>query len=95
MQSNASILNEDKMAKVLTEIHIVEASFTPMQLMGDSAMQYAVDHYTAVFESNNTNGEQFRESLQFYSRHPRQLDKIYERVIENLNKQQIEANNKK
>ena len=81
------------MVAVLTDVHLTEAAPVPMQLIGDSALQFVADHYQWVFEKNQVTEEQFRASMKFYVEHPKQLDKIYEKVIDNLSKMQSQIKN--
>ncbi len=83
-------LGDAQMASLLTEIHLVEASVTPMLLQGDSATQYIVNNYNYLFQKYNTDQKGFRETMDYYVRHPKEMDKVYELVMENLSKMQSE-----
>lgn len=78
------------MVDLLTEIHLVEGSVTPLLLQGDSATQYVLNNYNYLFTKYNTNDKEFKEALDYYIRHPKEMDKIYEKVVENLSKMQSE-----
>lgn len=92
-QASANIIPENNMVAVLTDIHIAEAVPVPMQLIGDSALQFLADHYQYVFEKNHVTQEAFRNSMKYYVEHPKQLDKIYEKVIDNISKMQSKIKN--
>lgn len=81
------------MISLLTEVLLVEGSVTPMLLEGDSATQYVLNNYEYLFKKYNTTNKDFKESTSYYVQHPKQLEKIYEKVIENLSKMQSEIKN--
>ena len=81
------------MTALLTEIHLVEGSVIPMLLEGDSANQYIINNYEYLFKKYNTTNIEFKETMGYYVRNPKQFDKVYEQVIENLSKMQSEIKN--
>ena len=81
------------MVALLTEIHLVEGAVTPMLLQGDSATQFILNNYNYLFTKYKTNTKEFQETMEYYVRHPKELDKVYEEVLENLSKMQSEIKN--
>lgn len=75
-----NLIQEDKMAKIMTELSIREAAIninptTP----SDSVL--SID----VFTENNIKPEQYDSSLSYYAKNPEQLKRITEKVLESLN----------
>jgi hypothetical protein len=85
-----NLIGDAKMVDLLTEIHLVEGSVTPMLLQSDSATQYVMNNYNFLFKKYNTDQDKFKETMHYYVQHPKELDKVYEQVIENLSKMQSE-----
>lgn len=91
-----NILPIEKMADVLLDVHLLEASLnitvfdtnTPPQT-DNTAKSFD------VFKKNKTDKQQFDESLKFYTHKPEMLNKIYDLVLNNLSKMQAEVGNKK
>lgn len=83
-------IGNDKMVSLLTEIHLVEGSITPMLLYGDSATQFILNNYDFLLSKYKTTQPDFRESMNYYVQHPKEMDKIYEKVVERLSKMQSE-----
>jgi len=81
------------MIALLTELHLVEGASTTMMLQRDSLTQFILNNYEYLFKKYGTSYTYFKESMNYYTQHPRQLDKIYEKVVENLNKMQSEIKN--
>jgi hypothetical protein len=92
-----TVLSKEKMAEVLTDIHLLEAMMntnvqTPDKASSANApIQPAVD----VLKKNNISKKQYDESFDFYTKHPELLSEIYQLVLNNLSKMQAEAMNKK
>lgn len=81
------VLPEDKMAAILTDVHLIEGAKTGRKIMGDTL--FIETYYAKVFSKHNTNLEDFNTSFEYYSRNPKIMNGIYERVVENLNKMEI------
>lgn len=72
------ILSHDEMVNVLLDVHIAEAS---MKILDSRAKRIEKqEYYNMVFEKHNTTKEQFDKSLDWYSRHPKNLIAIYDDV---------------
>ena len=87
------ILPKEQIVNILTDVHLAEAALTYKSAKSDSAMQLAVDYYNYIYQSRHVTKKQFDESLDFYTKHPELLEKIYEEVINELSKKQAEAVN--
>ncbi len=91
----ADVLPKEKMTKVLSDIHEVESliQFSALE-RNDSTKAVAYGYYKHVFQKNNVTPEQFHRSFNFYSDHLDLLDKIYEEVMIDLTKKQVEVSNR-
>ena len=88
----AGILPKEQMVSVLTDVHLAEAALT-LNTKNDSAALVAAGYYNFIYQSHRITKKQFDESLDFYTKHPELLEKIYEEVINELSKKQAEAVN--
>jgi len=88
-----TILSQEKMAEVLVDIHLLEAS---MNVNINPAMIASVDQQvgTDVFKIHNINKQQYDESFIYYSQKPKQLQEVYQLVLNNLSKMQAEVMSK-
>ena len=98
----ADVLPKEKMAEVLTDIHIAEAvgqnARTPsfsgeanLKTLPDSASAVPIDigiSFQKIFEKNKITKEQYEKSLSFYIDHPELLNEVYEKVLNELSKMQ-------
>ena len=85
----SGILPQEKMAAVLTDIHIAEAEAN-LGAPPDSALKTPISFHK-IFEKDSVSKKQYEESLSFYVDHPELLDSIYTHVLNQLDKMQGEA----
>lgn len=83
-----NILPKDTMVAVLTDMHIIEGAKTGRDIMGDSLK--ADIYFAKLYHKHGTTKARFDSSFSFYSRHPEVMDEMYDRVIERLNKIQLQ-----
>lgn len=91
----ANILQKQKMAEVMLDINLLEAT---MSLNITNVDKVSVGNPTPdfnVLKKNNISKKQFDESFYFYSQHPDLLNEIYQIVLNDLSKMQAQVVNKK
>ncbi len=83
-------LSEEKMADILTDIHIAESRVTRLQLKSlDSSILIFDKLKQEVWKKNKVDTLVYRTSYSFYMTHPQYMTRIYENV-----KKQIEQREK-
>lgn len=83
-------LSEEKMADILTDIHIAESRVTRLQLKSlDSSILIFDKLKQEVWKKNKVDTLVYRNSYSFYMTHPQYMTRIYENV-----KKQIEQREK-
>lgn len=79
------MLNQAEFTVVLKEIHLAESTF---EIEKNSHIEQAGENlsnsYKAIFEAHQIKEEDFQATLDYYSRHPKELEIIYDKVIEQL-----------
>lgn len=88
------IIPQEKMAQVLTDIHLAEAYVTS-GLQNDSSEIKGPDYYPFIFKKYGIDEKTFRESFDFYLLHPKLLDKVYQDVMDEMAKKEAEAGKSK
>lgn len=81
-----NILSKEKMAQVITDIHIAEAEAN-LKTLPDSTSKQPIG-FQPIFEADSITKEQYEESLSFYIEHPKLLNEVYEDVLNELSKRQ-------
>lgn len=85
------ILSKEKMAEVMVDIHLLEATMNMNIAATDKASPTAVD----VFKKHDITKEQYQESFVFYTEHPEVFTEVYQLVLNDLSKMQAEVSNGK
>jgi hypothetical protein len=88
------VLNESKMANVLTEMHKTDATMNEKGLTYGRYYEKA-PYYSFILKKYNITQAQFDSSLVWYSKNPRVFSNIYDKVLVNLTGLQKEVKNGK
>ena len=85
----ADILDEQAMEDILYRLKIAEALYqrTP-KLQADKEQKRAAVQYHAVYEAFDISEDEFLTSFRWYSRNPRVLVAIYDRILNRLSEEQ-------
>jgi len=84
-------LSEEKMATILTDVHIAESRVTRLQLKSlDSSILIFDQLKKQIWEKNKVDTVTYRNSYNYYMTHPEYMSRIYENVAK-----KIEAREKK
>lgn len=76
-------LNKDKFAEVLLDVHLSESmSNERSRLMLDTIKNDVL--YISVLEKHGITEEQMLSSILYYSRHPREYDKVYSEILSRI-----------
>lgn len=81
------IIAPDKMVLILTDVHLTEGAKTGRQVMGDTLR--VETYYQKVFNKYGTSLAQFNKSFAYYTKHPDEMNTIYEQVVESLNRIEV------
>jgi len=82
------IIPVEKMAVILADIHLAQAGVN-FPAKRDTIIRAA--NYSMVFHIHSTDTAQVEKSLTFYKQHPVLMNRIYDRVIEELSRIQAES----
>jgi hypothetical protein len=78
------ILKADNMVSLLTDVHLVDGSLYSVPQQPDTLYKVGLNKYLNVFKLHHTDSLQFRNSMQYYSMHPDEMEEIYTQVTQNL-----------
>ncbi|QNL20814.1 DUF4296 domain-containing protein [Hyphobacterium sp. CCMP332] len=79
------IIEKSKMTNILVDIHIAEAKVNQAKLPMDSALSYYKYLESNIYEKYEIDSAQFNSSMHYYAENIKELDKIYETVLDSLN----------
>jgi len=86
-----NILSKEKMAQVITDIHLAEAQAS-LRSLPDTTSKGSIS-FQKIFDKDSISKQQYEESLSFYIEHPEMLDSVYAQVLNELSKMQGQAAN--
>lgn len=82
------IITRDSMVSALVDMHLIEGAKVGQKVMGDTVKINT--YYAKMYTKYGVTKEQYQKSFNFYSEHPEAMNKMYQEVIERLNKIQQE-----
>ena len=88
---SVKIIPEDKMVSLLMDMHLTEAVLTKDGRAPDQKADLALSYYPSVLEKYNVTRAQVDSSVHWYTRHPKIYNRIYEKVVANLEKKLADA----
>ncbi len=88
-----TILPKQKMAEVMLDIHLLEATMNLNSTAADKVPPGNPTPNFDVLKKNNISKKQYDESFDFYSQHPALLNEVYDLVLNDLSKMQAQVLN--
>ena len=82
---NDLYLPKDKMINILIEIHLLEEKVNQLNYSEDSLRNIYELFEKEIFKNYSVSDEEYRKSFSYYFFDPKQLDEIYQSVIDSLN----------
>jgi len=79
----SNTLKREKFIRVLTDMHIGESMFLEKNRIKVDSLQ-SKSIYLSVLKKHNVTEKQMEETVLYYSRHPRDYDKIYTEVVSRM-----------
>jgi hypothetical protein len=78
------ILQPEALVALLADVQLAEAQALASDAVSDTVRMELIDNYAYIFALHRTDAATFRESMEWYQRHPRLLHDVYEQVHERL-----------
>ena len=88
------VISQNRFVDLLVDIHFYEGVFISIEDMASYQRDInhdTVDYYQGIFEKHGVTREQFKKSFNYYSYNPSQFERLYNRVIDELNRRMSEA----
>jgi hypothetical protein len=86
----ASLLSKEQMKALLTGLHLLEARVDASHLSGDSARALYLTQQRDLFWQFETTDSVFQRSYRYYGVHGKDLDEIYQGVLDSLGSKERE-----
>jgi hypothetical protein len=82
----ADIMQPDSMASLLTDVHILQASLQLGLVRHDSIIP-APAAFAELWKKHHITQKDYNRYVDYYTRHPRLLDSVYEKVLINVSEE--------
>jgi hypothetical protein len=86
LQKPDSLISRTQMIRILTDVHLTEAALVYMKTKGETSKNLTDDYYNAVFSKYKISRKNFESNFDYYKRDQEDLIKMYDEVINNLEK---------
>lgn len=83
-------IREEKMAKILVDVHVAESVMQELQNEGKKDSIGKV-YYSRIFKIHKVTASEFDRSLKLYQKDPSKMESLYKEVLTELEKQDTEA----
>lgn len=84
-------LDMKKLVEVLVDIHLAEAAMQNLTISVKDSI--ATRYYQQIYTIHGVKEEDFDSAFTFVKQRPKLMAKVYERVVEELNKKKIKSDN--
>lgn len=78
------VLSNSEMSDYLTDLHVLEGMIVQNGMQIDPNDRRPVYYYNALFQKHGITKAQFDSSLVWYAKNPKQFERVYARVMQNL-----------
>lgn len=91
----ADILSKEQMSAVFIDLHLLDASMSVKKMLGMDANTYYQEQYAIILQSHQLTRQKFEKSFNYYCQHPKLLEPVYAKVLEELSKKEAQTVNAK
>lgn len=82
-----NIIAPDKMQNILYDIHVIDGYISTIMLP-DSSKKVAAAYYKGIYKKFGIDSAKYAQSMNYYYKHPKDLDNMYKSIAKVLTKQQ-------
>lgn len=86
--NRTQVIPEQDMVSILVKVCLTDATVIHYDLRAKFYDKDTINYYDKVFKEYGYTNQQFDSSLKYYSKNPKQLDAIYDKVVFELSKMQ-------
>jgi hypothetical protein len=78
------VLSQEQLSSLLIDIYVAEAVVDNLPLLKDSSVTYFLPFEQKLLTQKNISDSVLRKTYRYYLSHPKELEKVYEVVIDSL-----------
>ena len=83
-------ISRDKFEHILLEMHYAEAVHQPMASRNDSVWRATWTDYSTILNKYHVTAKEFSDTYSYYCYHSKDMDDIYQRIINDISIQQAQ-----
>ena len=87
----ANMIPQQKMVRILADIHITEALIERNVSYPDTALVLYADKHTGILKKHAVEKQAFESTYRYYLTHLPEMDKLYEIVVDTLSVRESQA----
>lgn len=87
-------IGQQKMIEILVDVHLLEAQQQSLQPFEKGRVFNTIVGYEKIFLKHGVTSEQFYDSFSYYREHPKEMDELYQRVIDETVRRESELSSK-
>ena len=84
-------IDESKFEEVLIDVHLLQARLENYKSLSDTFFYATGKGYEEIYQKHGISKAAFKETFEFYLTHPKQMDKMYERITEKFSEMEAKA----
>ncbi|WP_266205445.1 DUF4296 domain-containing protein [Pontibacter kalidii] len=90
-QKPKDMIPQEKLVRILADIHTAEALIESSVIYPDTALMTYNQEQEKILEQYNVTQEQFKDTYNYYLRNLREMDVLYEIVVDTLSMRESKA----
>jgi hypothetical protein len=87
-------IERDKMVQIMVDIHLLEAQQQSTQILEKGRVYNTIVGYEKIFGKHGVTAEQFQDTFEYYRDHPKEMDDLYQLVIDEVTRRESEISSK-
>ena len=89
----SDIIDRTTFVLILEEVHLIEAEYQLTKInIKEKSGNKLIDDYTELYSEYKITKSEFENTMNYYSNHSKELEGLYEEVLNNLKKRQSVLN---
>ena len=91
--NSSDIIERTSFVRILEEVHLIEAEYQLTKInIKEKSGNKLINDYTNLYSKFKITELQFENTMNYYSNHSKELEGLYEEVLNNLKKRQSVLN---
>lgn len=82
------ILSEETMMNILIDFHVAEAGVQEGRIKSDTTTKHISIYYDHIYKLYDVKKKDFEKTFQYYISHPNEFDALYEKINEQMKREE-------